>query len=343
MPWEDFRDQYSRLKVATFRSVHARDTAEIRLDLCESIIKPRTLGDMAKPATLARLQAELLAGEGGKRRERDEDGKQKPKRPRSPHTVRSYMATLLAALNWAFRPMKHLPERIEFDLIDCDDPDKGRPITTEEFERMLAAIPKVVGEDKAESWRYLLRGMWESGLRRSEAMRTAWDTDGAIIPHFSRNQPLPVLHIPAKMQKNRRAQDVPTTPAFAALLEETPVASRTGWIFNPSPRRGTGRLSVAQAGRIISKIGRKALVVVNANGKAGSSHDFRRSFGQRMADAGLPPRDLMSIMRHSSMATTERYYLRDRVQDQATRIATYLGTGGKQEKREATEEIDVSR
>lgn len=45
-----------------------------------------------------------------------------------------------------------------------------------------------------------------------------------------------------------------------------------------------------------------------------------------MADAGLAPRDLQAIMRHSRLATTEAYYLRDRVQDQAKRIAACLGT-----------------
>ncbi|WP_145084751.1 tyrosine-type recombinase/integrase [Anatilimnocola aggregata] len=325
MPWSQFRDQYSRLKVATMRSSHSRSSAEYRLDVCESIISPATLGQMSEDATLARLQAELLAGSGGNR---------KVKKARSPHTVRSYLATLIAALNWTHRPMKWLPEPVEFELLEVDEPDKGRPLCAEEFERMLAAVPKAIETEDATavaSWQRLLRGLWESGLRLSEAMSLHWTADGAILPHWRRSGLL-LLHIPAKMQKNRKAQDVPTTPAFAAIIAQTSEADRSGWIFDPiSRKKGTGRMTTEQVGRTISLIGEKANVAVNADGKSASAHDLRRSFGQRMADAGLPPRDLQAIMRHASFTTTEQYYLRDRAHDQGERIAKYLGTVAKAE------------
>ena len=44
-----------------------------------------------------------------------------------------------------------------------------------------------------------------------------------------------------------------------------------------------------------------------------------------MADAGVPVRLLQKMMRHSSFTTTEQFYLRDRVQDQARQLAVYLG------------------
>ena len=135
----------------------------------------------------------------------------------------------------------------------------------------------------------------------------SWDADDAITPVFPKSG-LPVLHIPAKLQKSRKAQDVPTTPAFATLLLETEEAKRTGWVFNPGARRGQRRLTPEQVGRTISLIGKAACIVVNATAKAASAHDLRRSFGQRMADAGLPSRDLQAIMRHASITTTEAYY-----------------------------------
>ena len=95
-------------------------------------------------------------------------------------------------------------------------------------------------------------------------------------------------------------------------------------------------------GHIITEIGRKALVSVNAQEKPASAHDLRRSFGQRMADAGLPLRDLQAIMRHASVSTTEAYYLRDRVQDQAARIAKYLGTAANMSAEKCGEEIAAS-
>lgn len=132
--------------------------------------------------------------------------------------------------------------------------------------------------------------------------------------------------IPFCLQKNRKTQEIPTTPRFGALLDEIPEEQRTGWIFDPKPLRAdwTRRLSVGQASRIVSDIGENAGIVVSEDGKFASAHDLRRSFGQRMADAGLSPRDLQAIMRHSSVTTTERYYLRHRAVDQAERIARQL-------------------
>lgn len=336
MSWEEFRDAFTRLKAATFRSEGAKQAAEIRLDICEKVISPRVLADMAKPATLARLQAELLAGAGSPRNAGAKEAK-----PRSAHTVRSYMTTLIAALNWAHK-MKWLPERIDFDKLDCDDPDKGRPLCGEEFDRMIAAVPKVIIDPShVDGWKYLLRGLWESGLRLTEAMMVSWDSDDAITPIFPKSG-LPVLHIPAKLQKNRKAQDVPTTPAFASLLMETGEEERTGWVFNPGARRGQRRLTPEQVGRTISLIGKAACIVVNATAKAASAHDLRRSFGQRMADAGLPSRDLQAIMRHASITTTEAYYLRDKVQDQAKRIAMYLGTSARMTAAKQADDADVT-
>lgn len=337
MPWADFREEFTRLKVATMRSTNSAESAEYRLDVCEAVMQPRTIGQMASPANLATLQARLLAGYGGN------------EKARSPHTVKSYMATLIAALNWAHRPMRWLPDAVEFDLLETDDPAKGRPLCGEEFDRMIAAVPKVLAseghtadEATVASWRQLLRGLWESGLRLSEAMALHWDADGAIVPHWGRAGLL-LLNIPAKMQKSRKAQEAPTTPAFAKLLEAMP--NRKGWIFNPlarRQRRGQGRLSAEQVGRIISLIGTEAKVKVNEGGKPASAHDLRRSFGQRMADAGLPPRDLQAIMRHASFTTTESYYLRDRAQDQGQRIAAYLGTVAKSATEKPAAEVVVT-
>lgn len=203
MTWQEFRDAFTRLKAATFRSANAREGAEIRLHICEKIICPRTLADMARPATLARLQAELLAGAGSPR---NRDAKEI--KARSAHTVRSYMTTLIAALNWG-HSMKWLPERIDFAKLDCDDPDKGRPLCGEEFDRLIAAVPKVITEAAdVEGWRYSLRGLWESGLRLTEAMMLSWDADDAITPVFPKSG-LPVLRIPPSCKRAGRRRTFP--------------------------------------------------------------------------------------------------------------------------------------
>ena len=44
---------------------------------------------------------------------------------------------------------------------------------------------------------------------------------------------LPVLAIPAAMQKNDTEESIPLLPGFEALLLETPKPQQFGWVFNP--------------------------------------------------------------------------------------------------------------
>jgi len=169
MPWDEFREELSRLK--SYRTESAREGMEYRLDIIESVIKPRTLGELANPAKLTELQARLVAGEPL----REMDGKMQL-RPRSRHSVKSYMRHLIAALNWA-NTMDWLPARIRFKVLDVDKKtNKGRSLTTEEFERMLTACESICEHD-AESWKRLLRGIQSFRLclktpRRSSAPAT---------------------------------------------------------------------------------------------------------------------------------------------------------------------------
>jgi len=345
MLWADFREEYSRLKVPTFRSEDAKESAEYRLDICQRIAKPSTLGDMADNDRLAKLQAELLAGTESRK------GK------RAPSTVQSYMSALRAALNWAHRPMGWLPNAFTFDLLNVDEDDaaKGRPLTLAEFQRMLKACDEVCKSDPG-SWKFLLSGLWESGLRLSEIMLVHWSDPTFILPlrHKGGGH---LLQIPANCQKSRKSETIPTTPEFAAVLDEVPNEQRDGWIFNPAPlRTWPHRLTSDQVGRIVSDIGKKADIVVKVaddseeSDKYASAHDLRRSFGQRMADAGVTRQDLQAIMRHKDYKTTERYYIRHRAEEQAKRIAEKLqanqgtdqGTPAKSDAQKETAEMAVS-
>ena len=181
MLFEDFREDYRELQLSTLRDKSARD-AECRLDIAERIIKPRTLADVASPDVLHRLQARLLAGAESVKTKANPKGK-----ARSPHTVKGYMASVMASLNWAHL-QGYLPEvpRIAKLKVAKLKSMKGRPVCLEEVERMLLVVPKVVGDVAAPSWRYLLRGAWESGLRLDELMHLSWDVPGTIQPDWPR-------------------------------------------------------------------------------------------------------------------------------------------------------------
>jgi integrase len=349
--WEEFRERYSTLQLATLK---APEDAESPLDVIERIAKPKLLQDIANTNALHDLQARLLAGEESRFRS-----------PRSPHTVKSFMAVLLAALRWAKIQgyIANVPEvrRLKVAKIKAM---KGRPITTEEFERMLAATEKVVGKAATPSWQRLLRGLWESALRLDELLNVAWDVSDAIVPNWPRGR-FPTLSIPASMQKNNTLEEIPLLPGFEAVLKETPERERTGYVFAPAhlsqrghAQRPAERPRVDWVGKVIGRIGEAANVMVEPakgtppaaasseprKGKPGptpkakrptrtaeykppkfaSAHDLRRGWSQRMVDQGVPEGIVQAVMRHASFQTTRRHYAPGNVQALAATMRKHL-------------------
>jgi integrase len=310
MAWSDFREQYRTQHLQTVRDSTAFH-AESRLDIAERILKPRTLGDVAEPNALQRLQARLLAGDSSRRM-----------MPRSAHTVRGYMNCILAALNWAYL-LDWLPTPPKLRKLKTPKLKvmKGRPITEKEFNLMLDATAKVVGDEAAESWRHVLRGLWASALRLDELMHVSWDKPGTIRPVWKDGQH-PVLEIPAAMQKNDTEENIPLLPWFESLLLETAPENRHAWVFDPQSlqtkagRKVESRRPDAEwVGKVIARIGKEAGIEVEpADPKTGmpikyaSAHDLRRSCGERLRNAGVPPLVICRVMRHSSWETTRKHY-----------------------------------
>ncbi len=100
---------------------------------------------------------------------------------------------------------------------------------------MLDATPDVVGSQAADSWRFALHVLWESGLRVGDLMDLSWDQNGHIRPIWpDKPEQHPTLLIPST-QKNRRVQEIPMLPGLQVLLEAVPEHDRRGWIVNPIP------------------------------------------------------------------------------------------------------------
>lgn len=324
MSWEDFRQRYSELHLSGLRVKSAVD-AESRLNIAERILKPRTLADVANSEALHDLQQRLLAGDESDRG------------ARSRVTARNYIVTVLAALNWA-KSMEWLaavPKVRKLKIAKLRQM-KGRPITGEEFDRMLAKVKEKVGDEAEASWKYLLRGAWESALRLDELMHLHWSDERYIVPQWKRGA-LPVLAIPAAMQKNDTEESIPLLPGFEALLLETPEPQRFGWVFNPiSLQSNVGRRARQQrplatwVGEVISRIGEAAGIVVRASAgdgrpKFASAHDLRRSCAERLIAAGVPEREVSRVLRHASIETTRRHYAPGTVQQSAGIIRNALG------------------
>jgi integrase len=230
---------------------------------------------------------------------------------RAESTVKGILATLKAALNWARRqkmlhdlPSIEMPKRAKGGKLM-----KGRPVTGEEFERMLAAVPAVVMEGEADVWRWYLRGLWFSGLRLEESLVLYWDAEDGLSVDLSGRRPM--LRIPAEHEKGNQDRLLPMAPEFAEMLLAVPQADRTGLVFRlPFTRKDS-------VSKVVSEIGTKAGVKVDSKRTAdpeapkvkyASAHDLRRSFGERWA-ARVMPQILMQLMRHESIETTMRYYV----------------------------------
>ncbi len=101
---------------------------------------------------------------------------------------------------------------------------KGRPFTTEEYERMLMATWKVVtqaesrGDDATklsehetavvESWKELFTGLWLSGLRLGEALILSWAENAKVSVLMGRQvscDPLPGRGAESPPQRNPTA------------------------------------------------------------------------------------------------------------------------------------------
>ncbi len=218
-------------------------------------------------------------------------------------TLHSYWGHLSSFLRLAVEDgiLKSVP-KIRLPKIDRRSMSKGRALSGEEFDRILAAADQV-RPVQAEHWRYLLRGLWFAGLRIGEAYRLSWDASDFCV---DLDRKFPAFVIQSAGQKNRKAQTLPMAPEFAELLRETPTRRRSGKVFRFLSESGNA-LSQETTERVISEIGETANVKVSSK-KTATAHDLRRSFGSRWA-LRVMPQVLQQLMRHADIQTTMRFYV----------------------------------
>ena len=195
--------------------------------------------------------------------------------------------------------------RVEIPRIKGWSVARARAVTMEEYERMLAVVPKVRPKD-ADQWLRLLRVAWLSGLRLRELLSLSWDTDAALSVDVSYKRP--VLRIRGDGQKSGRDETIPLAPDFGQWLMATPEQQRVGLVCPVVNYLGKP-MRPGEVGKVVSAIGRKAGVVTNkAAGRFATLHDLRRGFASVWARK-VSPSVLRRLMRHKSVATTEAYYI----------------------------------
>lgn len=305
MRWEEFREYYEDNVSSTQKKSTAANYASA-LNAFERACRPERVSDMTTERVAAFVR-ELRS------------------RKLTEPSVARHLRHLKAVSNWAKRqgflntvPTFEMPKRADTARM------KGRPITLEEFERMLDATDSVVGDQAAESWRFLLNGLWSSGLRLGEAMALRWDHQpGSVSVRL--NDRRSVLAFDGDAQKSGKVQLVPLAPEAVSLLE--PFQQEEGFVFEPLRRRGPGAMArhTEKIGKLISQIGAAAGVIVDhATGKTASAHDLRRAFGFRWSRRVMPAQ-LKSLMRHASIETTMTFYVDQSAEIAATELWDALG------------------
>jgi integrase len=322
--WQDFRDRYET-EVLPRQARNTAGSVFSTFAAVERLINPKLLRNL-DAAQISRFQEKL--GREGK----------------AEATIKSYLTHLKAALRWA-HGVEILDKMPQIKMPKRTGGMKGRPITTEEFERMLAKVAnglltvkecekprqqqKTVAPEIVASWRYLLCGLWWSGLRLDEALHLQWTDDRDLCVDFSGRRPM--FRIRATAQKSHRDEHLPMAPEFAEFLLQTPEVERTGFVFNPVPRKQQrGRIKLQWASAVISSIGKSAGVKVaeKATGKVkhASAHDLRRAFGFRWSNRVMPP-ILQQMMRHANIQTTMEFYVGRNAEAAADAIWAALPSG----------------
>lgn len=289
LTWSEFTQRYENEVLATQReSTQANMRSIIRK--IEGIVHPKSPKSL-KASNISKFTAELR------------------KQGLTTYSIKRNLSGLRTLLNWACK-MEYIDRVPHIRFPDSRDlvRTKGRPLTEEEFAAICAQIPNVVGEERLPEWRRLLKGLWLSGLRLDELLNLHW-SKGNVVVDFSSIHPR--FKIQPAGEKAKRYRRHPMTPDFFLFLLETPETERRGFVFWPSAQIRSRRYTKGTAGKKIAKMGELAGIEAGRGRLGtthfGSSHDFRRSFGERWRQI-VRPEELQRLMRHQDIKTTEMFY-----------------------------------
>ncbi len=150
-------------------------------------------------------------------------------------------------------------------------------------------------------WEFLCRGLLYSGMRIEEAEVLQWDAGPFRV---ALTKPHAFFHVLASADKAKCDRYLPMVNEFRELLETVPTLQRQGYVFMPQIAAAEDRHKL----RVIAKTigGRQLRKIIH---RRIGPHDYRRTFASRWALL-VPPVVLKELMRHSTIDTTMRYYVR---------------------------------
>lgn len=206
MTWREFRERFDAERLPML-SPGSQETYGVTFKLFEKWAASLPLKAISS-SVLSRFAVELRIG----RRE---------------ITVMKHLRQLRAALHWAYSlelidRMPSIPKPARGVIIRKM---KGKPLSAEEFDLFLAAIPSVVPAEDVAAWEFFARGLWWQGLRVGEALELWWDREDRHRVDLERQYPL--IWIRGHLEKGKKDRPHPLAPQFAELLRSVPKELRT--------------------------------------------------------------------------------------------------------------------
>lgn len=215
-------------------------------------------------------------------------------------SVASNLRFVRGALSWAAKV--GLIAATPKVLMPSGSSSRGRAVTLLEFARYLSAVRSLEPSPQtAATLVDLAKLMWLSGLRLREALEVGWTDASPIMADLDATPP--AFHF--RVQKSGRQETIPMAPDCARFLRRhKPCGNATDGVASRKIFPGLAYSTVIK--RFI-RAGKKSGVRVSPR-KHVTAHDLRRTFGQRWS-LRVHPIVLKTIMRHSSIETTLRYYV----------------------------------
>ena len=282
--WDEFRSRFKREHLNSL----AKNSRKI-YSTCFSIFE----STMGKPKKVSGVTTSLLS-------------KYKGELVAAGHpssTIATYIGLLQSALSWGkeIGILKAVP-RVKLPTIENGEHMKGRPLLPEEYELFLKCARE--RSEHHERFCIMLR---LSGLRISEAVDLDWQKPPVRVDMTGGKYPRIAFGVGG--QKGKRVEFMPLAPDFIAWLEAIPEEERVGQVCPIYSDRGNGNvLAKLTVEDHISQVGAATGIIV-APGKFASAHDLRRTFGSYWA-MHVKPAVLQRMMRHKTLDTTMKYYVR---------------------------------
>jgi site-specific recombinase XerD len=129
--------------------------------------------------------------------------------------------------------------------------------------------------------------------------------------------------------KGGKAATLPVPSQLVGMLDEWLVLTNKG-LGRTVPVESTVLVSMRHLGSAIGTAGIRGMVVrrgIELGVPGLAPHDLRRSYAGILEDRGVPLRDISAVLRHSSIATTERYLADNPKKWQDSVGAAMLGLG----------------